>query len=310
MTNWSLVTYRDPKGVEWAGVLRADGAIVQPAELRQYRGLMDAMDDWDVLETQLRGLQPADLEPLETAELVLSLRYPRKLICAGANYIDHISEMGGGDVPMGWRPFFFFVPPTTALIANGEAIEIADDDSQRVDWEAELAVVIGRRATRIGRDEALGHIAGYACLNDVTARAALRRLAPLADPFQWDWAEAKAADTFTPLGSVTPAWQVEDPNNLGIRCLVNGELKQDGSTRNFICDVQELVSVASHLCTLEPGDVIATGTPAGVGAARGEHLRDGDQVRVEIDGIAALENPVSRRGFGVTNGAAADRMVG
>ena len=291
MSNWSLVTYVGADGREQAGIRRADGSVVAPPELESYDGVFAALQDWPRLTEVLAGIDPEALAARDDAKELLTLRYPRKLICAGANYLDHIAEMGDTDVPSGWRPFFFLLPPTTALIGNGAEI-VVPDDRKGVDWEAELAIVIGRTASRISPDEAARHVAGYACLNDVTTRTALRRSVSLAPPFMWDWAESKASDTFTPLGPVTPAWQVGDPSSLSIRCWVNEELKQDGNTRDLICGLDEIVSAASHLCTLEPGDVIATGTPAGVGAARGEELHDGDTIRIEIEGLAPLTNSV------------------
>ncbi|MDZ7914863.1 MAG: fumarylacetoacetate hydrolase family protein [Rhodococcus sp. (in: high G+C Gram-positive bacteria)] len=291
MSNWSLVTYRSADCHEHAGIRRADGAIVAPSELDAYSGAFDALQDWADLSESLKSIDPEGLDEVSDAVEILSLRFPRKVVCAGANYLDHIAEMGDSDVPSGWRPFFFLLPPTTALIGNGDVIEVPYG-RKGVDWEAELAIVIGSPATRIDPADAFDHIAGYACLNDVTTRTALRRDVALAPPFQWDWAESKASDTFTPLGPVTPAWQVADPNALGIKLWVNDVLKQDGNTRDLICSLAEVVAAASHLCTLEPGDVIATGTPAGVGAARGEELHDGDTVRIEIEGLAPLTNSV------------------
>jgi 2-keto-4-pentenoate hydratase/2-oxohepta-3-ene-1,7-dioic acid hydratase in catechol pathway len=163
-----------------------------------------------------------------------------------------------------------------------------------VDWEAELAVVIGRGGRGISAASAREHVAGYAIVNDISARGRHKRPAPLAPPFTFDWLGSKGSDSFCPMGpGIAPDWLIDDPHDLAIRCWVNGELKQDGSTRNMLNDSWRLIEAVSAFITLEPGDVIATGTPAGVGVARGEQLADGDEVAIEIAGIGRLVNPVA-----------------
>lgn len=295
-TPWSLVTCRmGTDGPDIAAVQRGDGSIVQPDLLRPYGGLFDAVQDWDAIAPALAELTPDELDPLPGAVAVASLRYPRKLLCVGANYYDHVAEMGTGNTvdATGWKPFFFMVPATTTIIGNGEIIRIPADPTAGIDWEAELAIVIGIGGRDIAPERALQHVAGYACFSDITARGFLRRPNAFADPFRWDWTGSKGLDTFCPIGAVTPAWMISDPNNLRIRCLVNGVLKQDSTTANFISDVASVIAAASRIGTLEPGDVIATGTPAGVGHPRGEHLQAGDEVRVEIEGLFPLTNPVA-----------------
>ena len=294
MTSWSLLTAR-VDGRYAAAIRRADATLVVPPLLSGYDGLAAMLADWEELTPALRELDMAALPPLTGATPVATVRYPRKLIGVGPNYHDHVAEMGAPPVPADAAPFFYFVPPSTTLIGDSEAILIPADPAMAVDWEAELAVVIGRRGREIAAQDAFSYIAGYACFNDITARGLMRKTEPLADPFTWDWASAKGLDTFCPMGPVTPAWFVPDPGALGIRCLVNGVVKQDSSTAKMIRNVPGLVAEASRFWTLEPGDVIATGTPAGVGHPRGEHLSDGDHVRVEITGLAPLDNPVRVR---------------
>ncbi|MFE7837326.1 fumarylacetoacetate hydrolase family protein [Streptomyces sp. NPDC057474] len=291
--NWSLTTCR-ADGQSSAAVRRRDGRLVVPDFLRAYAGLTQALDDWERLTPLLRDLDPDALDPLDAIE-TLSVQYPRKLLCVGANYRDHLAEMGVDDVPEGTRPYFFLVPPTTTMVGDGEPVLIPDDPTLRPDWEAELAVVIGKGGAGIPASRALDHVAGYACFNDVTARGLLRRDVAIAAPFTWDWSGSKGLDTFCPMGAVTPAWQIEDPGALAIRCVVNDTVKQDGTTSNLIVGIADIIAAASRSWTLQPGDVIATGTPAGVGLARGEQLRDGDVVRVEIEGLAPLTNPVKSR---------------
>jgi 5-carboxymethyl-2-hydroxymuconate isomerase len=163
-------------------------------------------------------------------------------------------------------------------------------EAEKVDYEAELAVVVGRKASSVPVADALGHVAGYACANDVSSRSLQFR--------SGQWLLGKAIDTFLPLGPylVTPD-EVPDPQALGIRCLVNDELLQDSSTGEMVFGVAELVSFASRTITLEPGDLLVTGTPSGVGMAKDppRFLSPGDRMRVEIDGLGQLDNTVRAR---------------
>ena len=230
---------------------------------------------------------------IEYDALLPPLRWPRKVICAGVNYRKHMREMGGEIPAAGWRPFFFLKAPTTSVIGPRDPIVISEAARARYDWEAELAVVIGVRGKNIDPERAGFHVAAYSVCNDITARGYHRRDAAPADAFSYDWFAAKSVEGSLPLGpGLTPAFLVPDPQDLRLRLWVNGELQQDESTADMVCPVAELIAAASEVVTLEPGDVIATGTPAGVGAARGLYLRGGDVVRVTIDGLGTLENTV------------------
>jgi 2-keto-4-pentenoate hydratase/2-oxohepta-3-ene-1,7-dioic acid hydratase in catechol pathway len=201
----------------------------------------------------------------------------------------------GGEIPdRGWKPFFFLRPPTTTVIGPHDPIAVTHaPEIARYDWEAELAVVIGVGGRDIRCQDALPHVAGYCVANDITARGHHKRQAVPADAFIYDWFASKSIDGSLPLGpGITPAFDVPDPQDLRLRLWVNGELQQDESTSDMICTVAELICAASEVVTLEPGDVIATGTPSGVGAGRGLFLRAGDVVRATIDGLGTLENPV------------------
>lgn len=205
-----------------------------------------------------------------------------KIVCAGMNYRDHAAE-AGLDVPE--RPVLFAKWPNS-LVGPGDPIVIPSFTSQ-VDYEAELGAVIGRRSRDLEVGEALSAVTGYVCVNDVSARDL-----QFADG---QWTRAKSLDTFCPIGPrLVPAEDVGDPQALRIRCLVNGEVLQDSSTANMVFSVAELVAYASRGMTLEPGDLIATGTPAGVGFTRKPpiFLKPGDEVTVEIERIGALTNPV------------------
>jgi len=192
-----------------------------------------------------------------------------------------------------WQPYFFLKAPTIAVIGPADPIPVRSPETARLDWEAELAVVIGTGGRDIAVADALRHVAGYCVANDITARGRHKREDVPADAFSYDWFAAKSPDSSLPLGpGITPAFLVADPQDLRLRLWVNGELQQDGSTADMICPVAELISAASQVVTLEPGDVIATGTPEGVGAARGLYLRPGDVVATAIDGLGRLDNPV------------------
>jgi len=289
---WSLASYAAGGG-QGFGVLREDGALVAPAALKRWPSTLDLLEDWPAAEAVLRGLDVDNAPVIEYDALLPPLRWPRKVICAGVNYRKHMREMGGEIPADGWRPFFFLKAPTTSVIGPRDPIVISDPARARYDWEAELAVVIGVRGKNIDPERAGFHAAAYSVCNDITARGYHRRDAAPADAFGYDWFAAKSMEGSLPLGpGLTPAFLVPDPQDLRLRLWVNGELQQDESTADMVCPVAELIAAASEIVTLEPGDVIATGTPSGVGAARGLYLRGGDVVRVTIDGLGTLENTV------------------
>lgn len=197
---------------------------------------------------------------------------PSKVVAVGLNYRDHALEMGE-ELPEEPR---IFLKPATSVIGPGEAI-VLPPMSRRVDYEAELAVVIGRTARAVRPEEARAYILGYTCLNDVTARDLQKK--------DVQWTRSKSFDTFCPLG---PAIETEiDPGDLRIEARINGRVRQSSRTANLIFSVPELLSFVSQVMTLLPGDVIATGTPPGVGP-----LSPGDLVEIEIEGIGILANPV------------------
>ena len=207
---------------------------------------------------------------------------PQKIVCVGLNYRDHAEEQG---VELPERPLLFAKWPNT-LIGNGDAIRIPPI-STRVDYEAELGVVIGRRASGVSVADALSVVGGYVVANDVSGR-----------DLQFSdgqWVRGKSLDTFLPVGEVVPAADVPDPQSLPIRALLNGETMQDSNTSNMIFGVAEVIAFVSQAITLEPGDLIITGTPAGVGAFRDPPvwLQPGDEITIEIDGVGSITNPVT-----------------
>ena len=207
---------------------------------------------------------------------------PGKIVCVGLNYVDHAREV---DLALPDHPLLFAKWPNS-LIGTGEAIVIPPG-VEHVDYEAELAAVIGARVKGVSVENALEAISGYTCLNDVSAR-----VLQFADG---QWTRGKSLDTFCPVGPrVVPRDEVGDPQSLRIQCRVNGESVQDASTADMIFGVAELVAFISELMTLEPGDLIATGTPPGVAMGRPDprYLQAGDTVEVEIERVGVLVNPV------------------
>ena len=289
---WSLATYA-AHGTVSLGALREDGTLVTPADLKRWATAMQLLADWPAAEPILRSQSIQDAPAIEYDTLLAPLRWPRKVICAGVNYRRHMREMGGEIPAAGWCPFFFLKAPTTSVIGPHDPIVIRSAARARYDWEAELAVVIGRGGRDISAERSLAHLAGYCVANDVTARGYHRREVVPADAFAYDWFAAKSMEGSLPLGpGLTPAFLVPDPQDLRLRLWVNDELQQDESTADMVCSVAELIAAASEVVTLEPGDVIATGTPSGVGAGRDRYLRGGDVVRVTIDGLGTLCNRV------------------
>ncbi len=268
-----LVRYGRP-GKEKPGMIDDTGAM---------RSLADEVDDIDTsgLSTAaLKRLRRIDPESLPRVRGKPRLGPPltgiNKIICIGLNYTDHAKEVGA-QAPD--KPIVFFKPTTTLCGAN-DAIELLHD-SRHMDWEVELGVVIGRGGKNIAEADALKHVAGYCTLHDVSERK-----------FQsfgsGQWILGKSGDTFCPLGPwLVTADEVPDPQNLRLWCEVNGKMMQDGTTANMIFPVAHLVSFVSRFMSLEPGDVMATGTPAGVGQGRNPRvfLKAGDRVRMAVEGL-------------------------
>ncbi len=212
---------------------------------------------------------------------MVPIERPGKIVCVGLNYRDHAEEQG---VALPEAPLFF-AKYTTALIGPGDPIVIPPVVTQ-CDYEAELGVVIGASVRNVSKENALEAVRGYLCANDVSARDL-----QFADG---QWTRGKSPDTFCPVGPLVPAAEIPDPHNLRIRAIVNGEVLQDSTTANLIFGIDEIVRHASLTSTLEPGDLILTGTPAGVGVFRNPKrlLQPGDEVTIEIERIGELTNPV------------------
>jgi 2-keto-4-pentenoate hydratase/2-oxohepta-3-ene-1,7-dioic acid hydratase in catechol pathway len=234
----------------------------------------------------------------KAVKLLVPIAEPRKVILLAGNYAAHIIE-GGAQAPERREtfPYFFWKPPSTTLTHPGEPIRIPRVSPDHVDWEIELGVIIGKRCQDVSEKEALNYVAGYSVCNDVSDRKFqinAGRKKRDKDSF-FDWLHGKWHDTFLPMGPcVRSAVSVPDPQQFPMKLRVNGQVMQDASTNLMIFPVAALVSILSTFTTLEPGDVISTGTPAGVGAGRKPpvFLKKGDLVEAEIEGIGVLCNPV------------------
>lgn len=292
---WGLCTIEDAAGVERSAAMRiADGVVLELPIT--YPSTLALLNDWDAAAPALREFDGSSGVVIEGARVLAPLRFPRKLFGAGANYRDHLMEMTGNEPPPGFVSWFFVSPPTTTIIGTGDDILVSSDPQHKVDWEAELAVVIAHRIRDVDVDDVEDHVAGFMVVNDITARGLLPREVFPAPPFAFDWIAAKSQDTFWPMGpAIVPAWLVSDPDHLDIRLWVNDDLKQDSNSSDMIIGWRQLISDISRRITLEPGDVVATGTPAGVGMPQGTFLHHGDQIRVEIEGLGTLSNRVVER---------------
>ena len=221
---------------------------------------------------------------------------PRKLLCLSGNYQDHIEE-GGGKMAVQDKetPRFFMKPATTTVIGPGDRILIPPV-ATAIDWEGELAVVIGRKAKQVSASEALRYVAGYTVMNDVSERKLkIKNRSEDRDEDVWfDWLNGKWLDTFAPLGPwIVTSDEIPDPQSLEISTYVNGDRKQHNSTAQMLVPVADLIEYISAIVTLEPGDIISTGTVSGVGNTTGEYLKPGDKVEVEISQIGTLRNRVA-----------------
>jgi 2-keto-4-pentenoate hydratase/2-oxohepta-3-ene-1,7-dioic acid hydratase in catechol pathway len=307
MTSFKLATYAAVQGPR-AGLV-VGNKVFDAARLSgrsDYPTVLDLLKDWDSAQELLRaGVMRAgngDIEgtPLEQARLFAPVTYPSAIFCAGANYVDHLEEMNAAiKVKVNPDPRALGIPPwhfikaSRSIIGPQTPIQLPPH-SRTVDWEAELAAVIGRTAKNVSEDKALSYVAGYTVAVDLSARdLTTRPNVPEGSPFKYDWVSHKSFDTACPLGPwIVPAEEIEDPQSLGIKLWVNDTIKQDSRTSRMIYSTAEQIAYLSTRITLHPGDLVLTGTPAGVGAARGEFLKSGDRLRVWIERIGALTNTV------------------
>ena len=215
-----------------------------------------------------------DLAQLPPGARLLPPCSPTKIVCVGRNYAEHAKEMGN---PAPAEPIIFLKPPSS-LIASGDAI-VYPKATERLDYEGELGVVIGKRAWKVKRPEAFSYVLGYTCVNEVTARDLQRK--------DGQWTRGKGFDTFCPVGPCILPREEADFQSFRVRTFVDGEKKQDGSVMDMLFGVDVLIAYITSFMTLEPGDLIATGTPPGVGP-----VQPGSKIQIDIPGIGVLENSV------------------
>lgn len=238
--------------------------------------------------------------PTRDVQLLVPFPRPNKLLLLAGNYNEHLQEGGAAATERAETfPYVFMKPATTTLTDPGRPVQIPRVSPQGIDWEVELAVVIGRRARHVSELEALGCVAGYTAVNDISHRKFHpnpQRKKREKDAF-FDWLHGKWFDSFCPCGPcVTSADAIPDPQTLGLTLSVNGETKQNSSTAKQVFPVAAVIAFISDICTLEPGDIISTGTPAGVGNATGVYLKPGDTVIASVDKIGQLTSPVIAEG--------------
>ena len=306
---YKLLSYQSGRTAR-AGVLVAD-AVFDAAKVTGVAGhasVLGVLDDWSRAR-RLLGQAAKRLEagrargiPLKRVKLLAPVLYPGNIYCAGANYTDHMAEMARaqGQAPgptmkeLGEKPWHFVKSSKSSVVGPGARVKLPVY-SQMVDWEVELAAVIGRAARDVSVDKALDYVAGYTIANDLSARDVMRRdKNPATSPFHYDWLSQKCFDGACPLGPwIVPASDIPYPQNLALKLWVNDTMMQDSHTGKMIFSTAEQIAMLSSRVTLYPGDLILTGTPAGVGMPRRTFLKAGDTVKLWIEGIGELSHTMA-----------------
>lgn len=292
--DFGLITYLATSGAR-AGI--ASGATFVDAAnatgVEAYVSMNAILMDWDKAEERLRkAAGQGEVFQISGAKLLAPLR-PVTIYCAGANYSDHVTAaMKATGLPpepdpheAGIKPWHF-IKPLSTVVASGATVSVV---SAKLDWEAELAVIIGKPARNVSIENALDYVAGYTIANDLSARDLISR-SGVADlsPFKYDWIGQKCFDGSCPLGPfIVPTSEVANPKHLSIKLMVNGKVRQQSKTSLMLFTAAEQIAHLSSRLTLNPGDVILTGTPAGTGLESGEFLQSGDVVRIEIEGLGS-----------------------
>ncbi len=306
--SYKLLSYQAGREAR-AGVLVGDAVydVAKVTRTPAYASVLHLLEDWSkakralaqAAKTIASGKSRVKGVPLTRTRLLAPVLYPGAIFCAGANYTDHVLEMARAqNAPpppdphqVGLAPWHFIKTARGSVVGPGSRVALPRY-SKMVDWEVELAAVIGRPAKDVTIEQALGCVAGYTIGNDLSARDAMRRPhLPDASPFKVDWLSQKCFDGSCPLGPwITPASEIADPQKLGVKLWVNGELLQDSNTSQMIFTTAEQIAHLSTRVTLQPGDLVLTGTPAGVGMGRGRFLKAGDTVRLWVEGIGELSH--------------------
>src|SRR5499427_2185883 len=309
--SYRLLSYQSGREAR-AGVLVGEQVhdAAKLAGKAAYSSVLAILQDWSKAKTAITqaakkiesGKSKAKGVPLQRVKLLAPVLYPGNIYCAGANYTDHMAEMARaqGKEPgptmkdLGEKPWHFVKTSRSSVVGPGAKVKLPAY-SQKVDWEVELAAVIGKKAKDVPADKALACVAGWTIANDLSARDAMKRdKNPPASPFYYDWVSQKCFEGSCPLGPwIVPASDIADPHALGIRLWVNGELMQDSHTSKLIFDTAEQIAMLSSRVTLHPGDLVLTGTPAGVGMGRGRFLKAGDTVKRWIENIGELTHTLA-----------------
>ncbi len=305
--SWNLLSYRADDGRPRAGVAVGDRLYdaAALADRAAYATTLDVLQDWDAARTRFdaaAGGPAAGGRSLDGAVLLAPVLYPGAIFCAGANYTDHMEEMARvmglprerDPHEAGLKPWHFLKTSRGSVTGPGEAVRIPAY-AKLLDWEIELAAVIGRTCRDVPVERALDCVAGYTIANDLSARDHVKRDGvPDGSPFKWDWVSQKCFDGACPLGPwIVPAAAIADPQNLALKLWVGDELMQDSHTSRMIFSVAEQIAHLSTRITLQPGDLVLTGTPAGVGMAKRRFLQPGETVRMWIEGIGELVHAVA-----------------
>jgi 2-keto-4-pentenoate hydratase/2-oxohepta-3-ene-1,7-dioic acid hydratase in catechol pathway len=303
MAGYRLATYSTSAGPR-AGLI-VDDTVFDAAKLTgkaAYATVLGILEDWRAAQPALKkaaaraGKSKLKSIPLSRAKLLAPVRWPSAIYCAGANYADHAAEMARrhnrpldpDPHTLGLKAWHFLKAPH-AITDPGATVAISSY-AKNVDWEVELAAVIGKPARNVTMDKALSFVAGYTVANDLSARDRGNRAnVSESSPFKHDWTKHKTFDGSCPLGPwIVPASDIGDPQALGLKLWVNDVLKQDSNTKDMIFNLAEQIVQLSDGMTLHPGDLVLTGTPAGVGAGRGEFLKAGDTVKAWVEKIGTL----------------------
>jgi 2-keto-4-pentenoate hydratase/2-oxohepta-3-ene-1,7-dioic acid hydratase in catechol pathway len=296
-----LVSYRSTTGEIRSGLLRGDDIVdLSSATSGALPTSLLAVLETDGWERHVAAAgDAASVGTTAELELVAPMSRPPKLLACAANYQRHIDEGGGAKVDKTRIVPKLFLKPSSAIIGPSDAITLPTV-TQEADWEIELAVVIGRKGFEIPEDRALEHVAGYMIVNDMSCRSMAWGPDPDGQPKEnkefFDWLNGKWPDGFAPCGPwIATKDEIPDPQALDFSLVLNGELMQTGNTSEMIFTCVELVAFASRFMTLEPGDIIATGTGAGCGFVTGRYLRDGDVMEASIDGLGTQVTPMRGR---------------
>jgi len=307
--SYRLLSYVS-KGQPRAGLLVNEAVYDLAAATRNaaWSSVLAVLNDWPKAKAALAKAAKATRAkglPLAKTKLLAPILYPGNIYCAGANYKDHVAEMdrAQGREPgptmkdRGEKPWHFVKTSKSSVVGPGAKVKLPAF-SKAVDWEVELAAVIGKRAKDVSVDKALDCVAGYTIANDLSARDVMRREGnPPTSPFHYDWVSQKCFDGACPLGPwIVPASEISDPHNLGIKLWIGDELMQDSNTGQMIFDTAEQIAMLSSRVTLQPGDLVLTGTPAGVGMGRKRFLQPGERVRLWIEGIGELTHSMTFTG--------------